>query len=106
MKRQYGRPCRRHRCSGREVQIMVRISFTKPAHYEFACELLQSCPSDLYQLDPGHLAITTRHDILGRLLARIDNPQQVVVLPSLERSQWLITGPTLRQLEQARQQLQ
>ncbi len=85
---------------------MVRVSFTKPAHYEFACEFLHSCPSDLYQLDPGHLVITTHHDILGRLLTRIDNQQQVVVLPSLKRSQWLITGPTLRQLEQARQQLQ
>ncbi len=85
---------------------MARISFTKPVRYEFACELLRSCPSDLYQFDPGHLVITTHHDILGHLLARIDNPQQVVVLPSLESYQWLITGPTLRQLEQARQQLQ
>lgn len=85
---------------------MVRVSFTKSAHYEFACEFLHLCPSNLYQLDPSHLAITTHHDTLGCLLARIDNQRQVVVLPSLKRFQWLITGPTLRQLEQARQQLQ
>ena len=32
---------------------MVRISFTKLTHYEFAYELLQQYPFDLYQLDPG-----------------------------------------------------
>lgn len=85
---------------------MVRISFTKLTHYEFACELLQQYPSDLYQFDPGNLTITTRHDVLGRLLARIDNQQQVAVLPNPKRSQWLIAAPTLRQLEQARLQLQ
>jgi hypothetical protein len=90
---------------------MMRVSYKDQTHYTFACQILAGAVRDqkLYQLDPQNQTIIVSHETLGSLLARIQS-QQAVLFPYLDKAKgeaaWILTAPTLYQLEQARIHIQ
>ena len=83
----------------------MRIIYKDQTHYFFACHILELGDQKLYTLDPQNLTVTVSHQTLGQLLSCIQS-QQAVLLPDLNRAVWLLTAPTLQQLEQARIHIQ
>src|SRR5579883_1998617 len=91
--------------------LMMRVNYKEQTHYIFACQILAGADRDqqFYQLDPQNQAIMISQETLGRLLARIQS-KQAVLFPNLDRTKgeaaWMLTAPTLYQLEQARIHIQ
>jgi len=89
----------------------MQIGYREPAQYLFASRILDGADQEhrLARSDPQNQTITVSHDVLGRLLARIQS-RQAVLLPHLDRAKkqatWMLTAPTLYQLEQARLHIQ
>lgn len=86
---------------------MMQIRYEDPTQYIFASTILAGADraQRIHRLDLQQQTITISHGTLGRLLARIQS-RQAVLLPRLDSGKkeavWLLTAPTLSQLEQAR----
>lgn len=89
----------------------MRIEYREQAQYIFACQILAGADREqkLFRSDPRHQVVMVSHETLGRLLSRIQS-RQAVLLPHLDQAKreatWMLTAPTLYQLEQARVHIQ
>ena len=85
----------------------MQIIYTKREHFDFARESSQSFVKAQVkvQVYPERLTIEINNTTLGHLLKRIGE-QSTIVLPDFNANRWLITGPTLQQLETTRTHVQ
>lgn len=86
---------------------MMQIRYEEPSQYIFASCILAGADREhrVHRLDPQQQTITVSHGTLGRLLVRLRSGQ-ATLLPRLDmpkgEASWMLTAPTLFQLEQAR----
>ena len=81
------------------------VKYHEQVRYDFACQFLDLSFSEEEKRQQvtyfnEDLAFELKEDTLAQLLERINDEKLPVILPSLKAWRWLVTAPTLRQLEQ------